>query len=246
MLSKDYEKAVTEARALEKRLPDSRNVKLLLARSLAGFGKAEEALKILDNLPTGSDVEKLRTAIVNSGTQDAATLENELTKDPNNINLLANLCRVTRTVPAKALDYCKRAAQLEPDNIDHAIGYGAALVQAREFAQAIALLRKLSALKPDRRSIHANLATSLFAVDQFELAKKEFEWLIANDPGVPITYYFLAISHDNLGEYRQALENYQQFLKLADLKVNQLEVDKVNLRLPSLQRQIKEGKGKKP
>jgi hypothetical protein len=38
---------------------------------------------------------------------------------------------------------------------------------------------------------------------------------------------------------------YQRFLKLADPKQNQLEIEKVNLRLPSLTKQIEKGAGKK-
>jgi hypothetical protein len=39
------------------------------------------------------------------------------------------------------------------------------------------------------------------------------------------------------------LKAYEQFMALASAD-NQLEIDKVNLRLPSLRRQISEGKGK--
>jgi len=42
-----------------------------------------------------------------------------------------------------------------------------------------------------------------------------------------------------------AMANYQQYLRLADPAENKLDIDKVNLRLPSLQKAIKEGKGKK-
>jgi hypothetical protein len=42
-----------------------------------------------------------------------------------------------------------------------------------------------------------------------------------------------------------AMANYQLFLKYADAEKNKLEIEKVNLRLPSLQKQIKEKKGKK-
>jgi hypothetical protein len=34
------------------------------------------------------------------------------------------------------------------------------------------------------------------------------------------------------------MANYQQFLKLADATSDKLEIEKVNLRLPSLQKQV--------
>lgn len=41
------------------------------------------------------------------------------------------------------------------------------------------------------------------------------------------------------------MANYQQFLRLANIDEQKLEIDKVNLRLPILQTDIKKGKGKK-
>jgi len=64
-------------------------------------------------------------------------------------------------------------------------------------------------------------------------------------PDLAVTYYFLGIIYDQSKEYMDALANYQQFLKLADSEKNKLEIEKVNLRLPALQKQIKEKKGKK-
>ena len=63
-----------------------------------------------------------------------------------------------------------------------------------------------------------------------------------------IAHYFIATSHDYLGEYPEALASYEKFLAVADAKTNQLEIEKIKLRLPTLQRQIKLGEGvkKKP
>ena len=59
------------------------------------------------------------------------------------------------------------------------------------------------------------------------------------------TYFFIAIAHDNLGEYQQALEAYEKFMSLADPTGNKLEIEKVNLRLPKLRDQISRGQGVK-
>jgi hypothetical protein len=60
-----------------------------------------------------------------------------------------------------------------------------------------------------------------------------------------VAHYFIATAHDYLGEYEQALAAYESFLASADSKTNQLEIDKVKLRLPSLRRQIQLGQGVK-
>ena len=84
-------------------------------------------------------------------------------------------------------------------------------------------------------------------MNDFGGAVPEFSWILAHqqdEKRVPITLYFLAICFDRLGEYDQALKVYQQFLEKAT-NVNQLEIDKVRLRLPILQKQIRDGKGKR-
>ena len=64
-------------------------------------------------------------------------------------------------------------------------------------------------------------------------------------PNLPAAYYFLGITHDELGEYMDAMANYQQFLRLADPAASKLEIEKVNLRLPDAAKTAKGRKGKK-
>ena len=106
-------------------------------------------------------------------------------------------------------------------------------------------MRKIVEIVPENWTAHANLATALFQLKRYPEAKTEFEWLTAKQPKSPAAYYFLAIAHDQLGEYLDAMANYQQYLRLADPVQNKVDIDKINLRIPSLQRDIKAGKGKK-
>jgi tetratricopeptide (TPR) repeat protein len=140
---------------------------------------------------------------------------------------------------------CRRASDAEPNKIEHAIGYGAAMLQAKQYAPAAALLQKLVGIAPDNFTVRANFATALFQLKRYNEAKAQFTWLTEKQPANAVAYFFLAVSYDELGEYPDAMANYQLFLKNADSKVNQLEIDKVNLRLPILQRQLDSGKGRK-
>ena len=72
----------------------------------------------------------------------------------------------------------------------------------------------------------------------------EYQWITEKQPTTPIAFYFLAITHDYLAEYLDAMANYQQFLRIADADRNKLEIEKVNLRLPALHKQIKDKKVK--
>jgi tetratricopeptide (TPR) repeat protein len=160
--------------------------------------------------------------------------------------LLARLGASYRTIdPARSLSFYRRATEIQPDNADYAVGYGAALVQARRFADAVAVLRGVISLAPNNYTAHANLATALNELKQYAQSLDEYEWLLKTKPDLVVAHYFIARAHDYLGEYQAALAAYQRFLAGADPKINQLEIEKVKLRLPSLQRQIKLGQGVK-
>ncbi len=245
-LAEDDTATATEIlKTLSQIAPNLTDAKLLQAKIFASNGKTHEAIKILDTIanPT-SEVILLRDKIAAGSSVNVADLEKQLEKDGKDIIILGRLCALLRKEnPNKALDYCRRASEVEPSNINHAVGFGAALVQAKRFDDAVSVFRKLLQIAPDNSAAHANLATALFELKRFEEAKFEYLWLAKKQPDLAITYFFLAVSHDNLGQYLDAMTNYQQFLKLADATQNKLEIEKVELRLPSLQRQIKQ-KGK--
>jgi tetratricopeptide (TPR) repeat protein len=80
---------------------------------------------------------------------------------------------------------------------------------------------------------------------RFAESVHEYEWVASARPEIAATYFFIATAHDNLGEYKQALDAYQSFLSHADPTNNKLEIEKVNLRLPPLRAQIQRGEGAK-
>ena len=173
-------------------------------------------------------------------------LEKLLKKNPDNAILLARLGASYRTVdPSRSLVFYRRALELVPTNADFATGYSSALVQTRRFADAVIVLRKVLATAPDNYAAHANLATALYELKQFPEALLQYEWLLQSKPDLIVAHYFIATAHDYLGEYEQALASYETFLAHADQKTNELEIEKVKLRLPFLRRQIQKGEGAK-
>ncbi len=233
-------------KTLETINPKSTNIKVLRARLLFALGKGVEAVAILNLIENPSaDIVAIRDKIVLSSSENIGELEKQLEKNPSDPFILGKLCSLFRTSdPVKALDRCRRASEADPQNLSPAIGYGAALVQAKMFVEAIALLRKLQTITPDNVTVRANLATALFQLKRFPEAKLEYQWITEKQPTIPIAFYFLAITHDYLAEYLDAMANYQQFLRIADADKNKLEIEKVNLRLPALHKQIKDKKGK--
>ncbi|MGI8409154.1 MAG: tetratricopeptide repeat protein [Pyrinomonadaceae bacterium] len=243
----DTTKADAAVKALEAIVPNSSNVKVLRSRVLLALGDADAAVKTLNSIENPqANLLTFRDNIVVNNSTSAVVLEKQLENEPANIIILGRLCSLLRLEnPAKALGFCRRASEADPKNIDHAIGYGSALVQAKSYIDAVALFRRLLTIAPENSTIHANLATALFQLKRFEEAKSEYRWIVEKQPTLPAAYYFLAITHDRLGEYLDALANYQEFLRIADAEKNKLEIEKVNLRLPGLQKQLKNGKGKR-
>jgi tetratricopeptide (TPR) repeat protein len=259
---KNFDPAITDLRAAAKAKPSEKTITSRLAYVLQQAGKSEEALEVAKSagleLPqqnvdgkggvTGTP-EEIEAANSSDPAVARKALEKLLEKNPRNAMLLGRLGSSFRTDdPARSLDFYRRASEIQPDAPEYAIGYAAALVQARRFADAAQILQRVVRRNPENYAAHANLATALYEGKRYSEAIPEYQWILSAKPDVTVAHYFIATSHDYLGEYPEALAAYEKFLATADANTNQLEIDKVKLRLPSLRRQIQLGEGvkKKP
>lgn len=233
-------------RRLEGIAPHLPSLPILRARLAYAEGRTADALSILDGLKDSPDAVAVREKIILAQADDPASLEALNQRSPGNAQVLSRLCSAYRVSdPKKALDFCRQASELEPNNVTHAIGFAAALVQARSYDDAIRILTQLKAGSPENLTIRTNLATALFQMNRLEEAKAEYQWIADKQPNTAIVYYFLGITFDRLEEFMDAMANYQLFLRHADAERNKLEIEKVKLRMPGLQKQIREGKGKR-
>lgn len=254
-----YTEAGDTAHALEDLRPletaAARDAQLALsAASLYGrMNRRDDALRLLDALPEAAkrsaEAEKIRAAL-NARCEDTpetlAALERLVANDARNASAIACLGTLLRTSdPPRALDYFRRAAELEPRNADYVTGYAAALIQLRRFAEAASILQRVVQAAPDNYAAHANFATALYELKLYKEALVEYKWINEARPDLPVVYFFIGTAHDNLGEYSDALSAYEKFLARADAERNRLEIDKVNLRLPTLRKQIERGEGVK-
>jgi tetratricopeptide (TPR) repeat protein len=245
-----YEEAIKD---LETVRPVSSSTNLQLAKLYALTNRKDEAVKLLDTLDEDSkksaDAISLRIQLLGNRGSDKNSiteLEKLLEGDPKNVSVLVRLGSLLRTVdPQRSLEYYRRAAELEPNNIDHATGYAAALVQAKRFEDAVIVLKKVLNADPNNAVAHTNLATALYELKNFPEALEEYRWILKAKPDLVITNYFIAIVLDKMGNYEEALASYEKFLAAANREINSLEIDKVELRLPILRKQIAHGKGEK-
>lgn len=240
--------------------PNTRT-RLRLAVLQAKARQFDEAIALFQEVinaePDNADARAgLTTALIDSGKAEEATgqLEQLIKSEPNRAVLHAQLAELyLPKQPEKALEHYRTAAELEPKNAGHQVGMASALVKLRRFQEAVDLLKPLLASNPAGDAeyyAHTNMATALFELDDFPNAAREFIWILnhtakrGDQKRTAITLYFLGICLDKLGDYEQALKAYEQFMTLATPE-NQLEIDKIKLRLPPLKRQIEQGKGKK-
>jgi len=258
----NFDQAIADLKAAEKVRPADKQVPLRLLDLYQRAGKVEDAAQLAQSLgiATAPVAANGEIKVIGSPAEIEAAndvdplkarqaLEILLQKNPNNPMLLARLGNSYRTDdPARSLEFFRRANALDPRNADYATGYAAALVQGRRFEEAVIILRRVLAASPSNYVAHANLATALYELKRFSEALPEYKWLLEAKPDLVISYFFIATAYDKLGEFEDALANYQIFMERADPQRNELEIEKVKLRLPPLQRQIrlKQGVRRKP
>ena len=258
LASNEYECAIDSLSAAERIKIGDKQILSRLAVVYERAGKPEEAKRISASAgleatqPTGSaggivgTVEEIEAANSEDPAKARKGLEKLLEKNPRSAMLLARLGASYRIdSPDRSVDFYRRASELQPDNHEYATGYASALIRSGRFADAVALLRHVIAAAPDHYTAHANLATALYKLKRYPDALLEYEWLLKTRPNLSIAHYFIATAYDNLGEYKEALAAYETFLGKADATTNQLEIEKVKLRLPSLRHQIQIGQGVK-
>jgi tetratricopeptide (TPR) repeat protein len=252
--SGDKARALEDLRALEGQSKTDWKLAVALANRYGLAGQMEDARRLYDSLPdeakNSDEGRKLLAALSDvrcEETPDARdALEKLVASDPKNAAALACLGSLTRTTdPQRSLDFYKRALDVNPRSVDYAVGYAAALNQLRRFEDAATVLQRILKVAPDKYEAHANLALALYEMKLYKQAILEYKWVGEARPDLAVVHFFIATAHDKLGEYEDALAAYETFLARADPRTNELEIEKVNLRLPSLRNQIKRGEGVK-
>jgi tetratricopeptide (TPR) repeat protein len=254
---KNYAKAIEDLKIclqLESTVDD----KLFLAEAYGQLKSYDEAIQlyqqVLKDAPENVTAQTaLAVLLIESGKGKEAisSLENLAKQFPDRADLHAQLGALyLASSPDKAREEYLTAVKLNSSNPNYQLGVGVSLVKLKRYAEAVATLRKLLEQKPEGEIAyvtHTNLATALFELEDFANAANAFIWILNQQRDrqkAAVTLYFLGICFDKLGDLEQAQKVYNQFLSIASAE-NQLEIDKVKLRLPSLQRQLEKGQGKR-
>ncbi len=146
--------------------------------------------------------------------------------------------------PDAAADYYRRAFEIDANNNQARVQFGASLVRSMQFDAALPVLADAIARDANNYVAHANLATALFKLQRYPFAAQEFIWLIRARPETSASYFFLAISFDRLGDCQQAMRAYQEFTRRADPAANKNELEEAHIRLSLLDKLVKSSKCK--
>lgn len=244
---KEYSEAVSDlSRAYTVSQDDETG--LMLAEALLGAGRRDQARQLAEKLSASSNPvvrKQLPELLLAAGSQESAVaeLERALTLDPQNIELMARLAELlTVSEPARAIDYWRRVLG-RAERPEYVTGYASALLKAARFEEAVAEYHRSLKLKESYEA-RAGLGLALFKLERFAPAAEQFIVMARQRPEVAINYYFLGICFDRMGDLVQAEKAYVYFKQMADPRVNQLEVEKVDLRLPILRRQLEKARKK--
>jgi tetratricopeptide (TPR) repeat protein len=118
----------------------------------------------------------------------------------------------------KAAQRYQALVQEHPSDPELHYSLGNALMHARDFPAAQQALLETVKLKPDLGQAYADLAVVAQENKQYELAIRALDARAKFLPETPGTYFLRATSYDNLKAFKQAAENYRQFLQAAQGK----------------------------
>lgn len=169
--------------------PQDTNARVQMARLLAAEGKKPEAISMLQPLS-------------GPGSSPAANRE------------LAGLY-IDNKQYAEAEPLLRQALEKNQGDAQLHLDLGVALLHQLKYADAEAELVKAVQLKPDSAEALGYLAEAARQNHHNELAIRTLDARARLAPETPFTYFLRATAYDDLRAYKQAIENYKQFLAVA-------------------------------
>lgn len=189
---------------------------------LEKFPEAETALRkftALDPANWIAHVQLGRVLAAQHKWDDAtAELEIGLKAKPGDVAAekeLAHIYLAQKLYP-EAAKHVSAALQNAPNDPQLHHWLGVSFLHQLKYAEAQAEFMAAVKLKPDFGEAYSDLALAAYNNKNYVLTLKSLEVRAKFLPEVPGTYFLRATAFDSLKDYKQASENYRQFLAVAD------------------------------
>jgi Tfp pilus assembly protein PilF len=114
-------------------------------------------------------------------------------KDNGEALLLRGLIYKEQNNRFGAMDMFRRAVSKRPDLVEARVQLGAALLAAGSADEAMPMLEGAVRYDADNLAGHLNLGDAYRLVQKYGDAKREFEWVLAHDAGLPQVHYDLGL-----------------------------------------------------
>jgi Flp pilus assembly protein TadD len=191
--SKRLPQAESALRAYLALSPQSATAHLQLARVLAAEGKSDDA------------AEELQTVLKLSP------------DDPDALREVAAMNTAAKKYDQAAIQYRALIQQSPKDPRLH-YALGSVLMQQHKFPEAQREFIATLQLKPDLAEAYGDLAVAANENKDYPLVLRVLDARVRYLPETPATYFLRATAYDNMKAYKEAAENYRQFLAAANGK----------------------------
>lgn len=113
-----------------------------------------------------------------------------------------------------AAAFYQRAHEAEPDKPDALIGMGKAFAMGGAMRRSATAFRKALVIDSESSAARRGLGNAMIAMNQADLAIREFEKVLKNNAKDHLAYNGLGVAYDSLGTHTKAQEHYYAGLEI--------------------------------
>ena len=145
-------------------------------------------------------------------------LQKAIELDPKNANLVRNLAisYLEANEYEKAVPVLEQLTKAEPSNPEYLYMLGKSYQEMKAYPQAIATLTQMLRIKPDAAEAWGRIGDIFNVQKDWTRAAQALSRMIELRPRDALPHFVLATCLDNLGNAKEAIVQYNEFLKLDD------------------------------
>lgn len=221
-LQKKFDEAIPHFEMAIKREPNLPTPYKKLAQALIEVGRGKEAddlfLMFLDRDPGKKAIADAMVQVQQGNEEEGLSMLRQVLRvQPDNVDAMRYLAAAylkSKMHVADAEALLRRANQLAPDYIPVIGLLGSALIERRNFPDAIKVFKQLIKLQPDNDSAWFNLGNAYAQSDRTEQAAEAYAKSIELKPDFPMVHMSQGHILKTLGRQEEALKHYRRAIEL--------------------------------